>query len=266
MSTILLALLATTLATTDTPQQTATPPAQDLSATTWHLLAGYEQWALRDIARTALPMDGSPVAVEGSGPALTVRYDRARRKRLHRFEFGAARAGGFAYVSPLQTVSLPSSDRSSRLEGRYEFRTYPFLDVLVDGLDLGVGVLGGVTRRSLNREYPGASFSVAELDAGIAAPLSARFQRGTRAEFDVAWHFGLAFTRSRQSHSAGTGVQDSYSGGGGSTELAARATLKLAQQLRLVTTYVRAQDWRFSSHRTNSTRRSQIALGVTYGN
>ncbi len=78
----------------------------------------------------------------GQGPALTVRHNRARTGRLHGFELSFASAGDFSFETPLRTVTRDSGDHATRLEGHYEYRRYPFRDLLADGFDVGIGVQG----------------------------------------------------------------------------------------------------------------------------
>ena len=266
MDVVLTVLLVTVIVATDPPAQAPAPVSSTPAGTPWSVAAGYETWALRDIARSTLPMDGSPVSLEGGGPALALRYERALRQRVHRFDLSVASATGFAYDTPFDRIRLSSSDRIGRISGRYEYSRFPFVDVLIDGFDLGIGIQGNAARRSLSRELPGAvALRQTETEVGFGIPIVARIQRWTRAEVEVAFSPGLAIGRSRQSHSAGTGIDDGYAGGGGTAELSARVRVRLSPQMQLVTTYVGSQDWRLSDHRSYSARRRQLVMGVSYG-
>ena len=266
MAALLTALLVTAIAATDLPAQAPAPVTSPPVDVTWSIAAGYETWALRDIARSTLPMDGSPVSLEGRGPALTLRHERALRQRLHRFDLSVAAAAGFAYHTPTATIRLSSSDRIGRISGRYEYTRFPFVDVLIDGFDLGIGIQGNAARRSLSRELPGAgALRQTETEVGFGMPIVARLQRWARTEVEVAFSPGLAIGRSRQSHSAGTGIDDGYAGGGGTAELTAHVCVRLSPHVQLVTTYAGSHDWRLSDHRSYSARRRQLVMGVSYG-
>lgn len=51
----------------------ASQPA-DQPSTNWSVTAGTATFTMRDVARTAPPVDASPIAWEGVGPMATVRY------------------------------------------------------------------------------------------------------------------------------------------------------------------------------------------------
>ena len=266
MDPILTALLVSAIAATEPPAQATAPVSTTSADATWSVAAGYETWALRDIARSTLPMDGSPVSLTGSGPAFALRYERARRRRLHRLDLSLAYAGGFAFDTPANRIRLSSSDRIIRIDGRYDYSRFPFIDVFIDGFDLGIGIQGNVARRSLSRELPGAvALSQAVTEVGFGIPIVARLQRWTRAQVEVAFSTGLAIGRSRQSHGAGTGIEDGYAGGGGTAEFTTNVRVRISPQMQLITTYIGTQDWRLSDHRSYSARRRQLAIGASYG-
>lgn len=99
----------------------------------WQVEAGRDTVALRDIARTGRPVDASPVSWRGDVPSVLFRHTRPKGSCLHRFGFSAAHAGHFVLKTPLEPLPRPTSDASSRLEVRYEYRRYLFSSVGAPG-------------------------------------------------------------------------------------------------------------------------------------
>jgi len=247
-------------------QTVSPPPATPLAGRSdWSASAGYATFAFRDIAITSRPMDGSPTTLEGGGPALGVRYERSSRGRRHRFDVTFARASGLEYVTTVGSTPVPAGDRAVRVEGTYDYRAYPARDVVVSGLDLGVGVQSGLAWRSISRRYaPAIEHSRSEREAGVAGVVAARIGRWRRAELEVAWTTGLAIARSSQTHTGDSGVDVDYWGGGWRSDLAFEGRLPIARHAHLGGRYVRGRIWRASSHHTYSSGHHQLTFGVLY--
>src|SRR5262245_1917779 len=91
--------------------------AQDV---TWRVSAGQEWFAVRDIARSKPPVDGSPVVWRGDGPALTIDRSQRRPFRLHRFDLTVSSNGRFEYYSGIGVSSRPTGDHASFVSGYYD--------------------------------------------------------------------------------------------------------------------------------------------------
>ena len=247
--------------------QTASPvTATPLAARSdWGVAGGYTTFAFRDIAITGRPMDGSPTTLEGGGPAFGGRYERSSRGRRHRFDVTFARASSLEYVTTVDRTAVPAGDHAVRLDGAYDYRAYPARDLLVGGLDLGVGVQAGLAWRSISRRYaPAIDHSRSERDAGVAGVVAARIGRWPRAELEVAWTGGIAIGRSSQSHSGASGVDVDYWGGGWRSDLVFEGRLPIARHVHLGGRYVLGRIWRMTSHHTYSAGHGQLTFGVLY--
>jgi len=247
--------------------QPASPPPDtpDIRRSDWSASAGYATFAFRDVALTAFPMDGSPTTLEGHGPLLGGRYERSSRGRRHRFDVTFARAASLDYVTLVDRISLPANDHASRVEGSYEYRAYPARDLFTGGLDLGIGVQTGLAWRGTSRHYePAIDFSRSERDAGVAGVVAARYGRWPRGEIELAWTAGLAITRSDQSHTGGTGLEEGYWGGGFRSDVAIEGRLPIARHAHLTGRYVLGRVWRMTSFHTYSVGQGQLTVGVLY--
>lgn len=251
----------------DAGAQTVPPSTDTLldSRSDWGVSGGYATFAFRDIAITSRPMDGSPTTLDGGGPSLGARYERSRRARRHRFDVTFARASGFDYVTTVDRTAVPAGDHASRFEGTYDYRAYPARDVLVRGIDLGLGIQTGVAWRSTSRRYAlDIEHSRSEREAGAGGLVAARLGRWPRAEIEIAWTAGLAIARSSQTHTGDSGVDGTYWGGGWSSHLAFEGRLPVARHVHLGGRYVVGRIWRMSDHHTYSTGHAQITFGVLY--
>ena len=254
-------LSASALAQTPPP---ITPSADPRPVASWHVAAGADAYALRDVARTG-PVDASPVAWRGRGPALLVWYTRARPTRQHRFEFSAAAASGFRYDDGLRSTARPSDDRYRRVEGRYEYRRYPWTSLLFRGFDVGVGVQAIGARASAIRHIPvDLESRESSTSAGTAVVAAARLRRWSRVTIDVAWNNGAVVGRLSSRHTADAAASRTRSGGGWLTDLSIAADIALRPPLALTVRYVDTHDGLFSSHGSSTSARSAITVGVTY--
>jgi len=246
-------------------QPVSAPPGAPETRRDWNVAAGNATFAFRDIAITGIPMDGSPTSLEGGGPAIAGRYERSGRGRRHRFDVVLARASGLEYVTAVDRTSLPSSDHATRVDGSYDYRAYPARDVVVDGLDIGVGVNTGVGWRGISRRFASAiDHARSEADAGVAGVVAARVSRWPRAEVEVGWTLGLAIARSSQTHTGDAGVQGSYWGGGWRSELSIEGRVPVARHAHLAGRYAFAESWRMTSHHSYAVRQGQLTIGVMY--
>ena len=245
-----------------------TPPAGTLGPVanvSWQVEAGRDTVALRDIARTGTPVDASPVAWSGDGPALLVRHTRPSGRRQHRFELTATHAGRFAFKSPLESIARPAGDVFNRVEARYEYRRYLFSNVLVRGLDIGAGLQGGGTRTQLTRHFDG-DLEVRESRIAFRTALVAavRFRWGSRFGFEVDWANGGHIDHATERHSADAGSNITRSGGGWLTDLVVAADVAISQRASIAIQYLSSDEWLFSSHRNFTTARRSWNVGVVY--
>src|SRR4029079_15842926 len=136
-------------------QNSAAPTSNERAAVSWQVSAGVESFSFRDNARSRPPVDGSPMAWRGHGPALTLDYSRRRPFRLHQFELTASSNGGFVYDTGVGLSKRGSDDGASFLFGQYDYRRYLARQVGLSGLRGGVGVRGLGGRRTLRHTFGG---------------------------------------------------------------------------------------------------------------
>jgi hypothetical protein len=232
----------------------------------WTIRAGYASSALRDVARRTRPLDASPVALVGRGPVVSARLDLARSKRLHRFGVVFAPAGELSSVGPLHTVARGQDERLVTLGGSYEYRRYPLRDVLLKGLDIGVGGLATGDWRSLQRTFSaGIAIRETEALAGIGLVAAASYRPWRRFGVEAGWTNGGALARTTQRHAAGAVSSFSSLGGGWQTRLEVNGDLRIGRRTSLAVSYFRSDGGLFTSHHAVVSSASHVTVGVTYG-
>jgi len=249
-------------------QVTQSAAAQGSAPSTirWNVEAGYESFWLKDVARATRPVDASPVSWQGDGPAIAGRYDRANPRRLHRFEFSFSSAGHFVYDAVVRTIPRSPDDRVVRVGGRYEYRRYPFRDLWIDGLDVGVGAQGIGEHLSLSRHMdPSIEIHESETQLGVAVVAAARFCRWRRLDLEVAWANGGFFSRNHEQHSVDSLATVEGWGGGWLTDLSLMAGIPVSRRASILASYLHTGQARYASHDTYASGRSRILLGVRYG-
>lgn len=248
--------------------QTAPPPGgtAPVRPPAWTVAAGYESFWLRDIARARQPVDASPIAWEGEGPAVVATYDRGRTDRLHHFEGSFASAGSFSLETPVRSLPRPSDDSAMRAGARYEYRRYPFRDLWFSGFDLGFGIEGSSDHLSLTRHFqPAIELDTSLNNFGTAGVVAARLHRGTRIDLLMSWGNGVSVGRATSRHQAGAETTHRGWGGGWQTNLHIRAGVRVAARASLVVSYLNSGEGRFASHDSFTFGRSRFAAGVAYG-
>lgn len=221
--------------------------------------------ALRDIARSGTPVDASPVAWRGDGPAFLLQHRRLKGTRAHRFDLSGMRASRFTYRTPLETLKRPDEDSYGRVEGRYEYRRYLFSDVFMDGLDIGAGVQGGGSQFWLTRHIPG-DLKVSESRTSFVTALVAavRFRRESRFGVEIGWANGGHIGRSSEHHTADPAASRTRWGGGWLTDLVIAADVAVTRRASIALQYLRTDDGLMSSHRGFTSARRSLTVGVTY--
>jgi hypothetical protein len=175
--------------------QSGAPPADSLTAG-WFVSAGAESQSYRDISRGGPPVDASPIKWRGSGPSISLGYERAGVRRLHRATVDVSHARSFQYEGPVQRMAASREDRLRRIEARYEYRRYPLDDLFMRGFDAGAGVQGIGRRVSYTRAA--STFGLqhnTEVTAAIACVAAARLYRWARWSADVEWINGISAAR-----------------------------------------------------------------------
>lgn len=230
----------------------------------WGVSGGRDTLALRDIARTGTPVDASPVAWRGSGPAFLLQHRRVNGSHMLRFDLSGMQAGRFAYRTPVETVTRPASDSFRRLDARFEYRRYLFSDVLVRGLDIGAGLQGGAAQWWLSRHIDG-DLKATESRSGLTTAIVAvvRFRRPSRFGVEIGWANGGHVGRSSERHSADAARYTRW-GGGWLTDLVLAADVAVSRRASIGLQYVRADDGLMSSHRSFTSARRSMTVGVTY--
>ena len=243
----------------------AGPPGAGSLTSGWTISAGAESQSVRDISRGGPPVDASPVAWRGSGPSFSIGYERGARRRLHRVTLDLSQVGSFAYVGPVQRVDASGEDGLRRVEGRYEYRRYPFDDLLMKGLHAGVGVQGIGRHISFTRRA--SSFGLqhnSETSAAVAVVAAARVDRWSRWTADVEWVNGISANRASESLDVDALADRQRWGGGWLTDLSARFTFRVAPALALTVAYLRADEGTMVSSNSSATARRRVIAGVTY--
>jgi len=245
-------------------QAVPAPPPVSLTAG-WFVAAGAESQSQRDISRGGPPVEASPVEWRGSGPSISLGYERPGLRRLHRVTLDVSQARSFSYRGPVQSARAATEDRLARLEGRYEYRRYPLDDVFVRGLDLGVGVQG--IGRHVRATRAASAFGRqhnSEISAAIACVAAARIHRSARWSADVEWVNGIAASRARETLDVDPLADARRNGGGWLTDLSARVSIRLAERMALNVSYLRTGEGTMVSHNAYATSRERLAVGVTY--
>lgn len=239
--------------------------AQSEPQIAWRGIAGYQTYGQRDVATSRPPVDASPVRWQGSGPILTVDYDRARPLRLHRFELTVSSSGGFEYDTGRGTVPRPEADGASFLEGQYDYRRYLAKELGLSGLHAGVGVRGAGERRSLQRHYGGdVTLNETAVTGSIAIVAALRYRPGDRFSAEAEWSNAAALSRGRQDHIADVAMDRTRWGGGWITDLAARGEVRVTPHVAAVVFYLRRGEGVLSDHRTYAADRQRVMAGITY--
>ena len=251
---------------------TATAAAQPAPASSvtetpgrrWSVSAGYEAFSLRDISRNIRPPDASPVSWRGAGPAVSARYDIERERTSHLLEASAARASNFSYVGPSQSTRAAAADLASRFAASYEYRRYPWRDVLIDGLDAGIGAQTLATRVGFDRHITQTLATTTRITGvGGAGVLALRWQRHRRLRLEAAWANGAVISKRSARHS----VQDAtetHSGGNWLTNSVIRADWRLSGATQLTIAWRREYDGYSSSHYSYGGYRHRVEFGATY--
>lgn len=236
------------------------------SSPAWSVAAGYESFWLRDFARPGPPVDASPIAWEGEGPAVVGTYDRGRPGRLHHFEGSFASAGGFSLQTPVRSFPGPADDSAMRIGARYEYRRYPFRDLWMSGFDLGVGIEGSGDYLSFARHFqPAIELRTNLTNVGVAGVVAARFHRWPRVDLQAAWGNGGSIGRSTAHHRAAVETTYQEWGGGWQTNLQVLAAVRVAVHTSLLVSYLNSGEGRYASHDGITYGRSRFAVGVTFG-
>jgi hypothetical protein len=251
-------------AAAQTPQGSAAVGAAP--AVTWSAAAGYESYWLKDVARSTRPVDASPVSWEGHGPAIVGFYDRARPGRLHRVEFSYSSASHFVYNAVVRTFPRSPDDRVVRVGGRYEHRRYPFRDLWIDGLEVGIGAQGIGEHLSYTRHMdPSIEIRESETQMGVAVVAAARFRRWRWLDLEAAWANGGVVSRTSERHSVDSLATVEAWGGGWLTDLTVTAGVPVTTHASVLASYLHSGQGRYASHDTYASGRGRFLVGVKYG-
>lgn len=234
-----------------------------LAQASWSASLGTEQFSYRDVSRTKPPVDASPVRWEGSGPSLTVVRESAAPRR-HRLTFEYATAGGFEYVGPVRSVAAAAGDDVTRIEGRYEYRRYPWRDILVSGLDTAIGVEASGRRLSMTRGEAAVASDVRSLDAGVAIVAAAQLHHWGRWDAGLTWTNGIRITRDRESFAGAPGLDVRLWGGGWRTDLLLAGRFRIARTAWLTASWLTTGEGTDVSHHSYAFDRRRFTAGVAY--
>ena len=246
-------------------QSSASPTSSAPPVISWQASAGVETFSFRDIAKSRPPVDGSPVAWRGQGPALTVDYSRRRPFRLHQFELTASSNGGFVYDTGVGITRRGSDDGATFVFGQYDYRRYLARKVGLDGLRAGIGVRGLGGRRMLHHTFGGGiELSDTALTATGAFVATLRFARTERAALEAEWTNGTTLAHSNQHHAADTAVDAPSWGGGWLTEVAVRGDVRLSHRLAAVAWLGHDGEGLMFNLRSHTSTRARFVFGMSY--
>jgi hypothetical protein len=195
---------------------------------------------------------------------ITLAYRRVRPDRLHRFEFAATTAGDFSYASVRGAAPLPPGDNARSLEGRYEYRRYPWRGLALRGLDVGVGVEAILDRFSVARSFPPAiaiTDSATRGGAGIVA--AARLGRWPALDVEAAWTNAAVIASAVQRHSVSS-ASSRKSGPGWITDLDLTSMVRMTRHVSAVVSYRRSGEGLLGTRPAWAVGRRRVAAGIAY--
>lgn len=233
--------------------------------TGWIASVGHHSFDLRDVSRHQRPVDASPVSWRGSGPSVLVQHERATPRRSHRFDLLYASTRNFSYASPLRAVATSDADRTTALDASYEYRRYPFRDLGVRGLDVGVGATTLAGRLVSTQQYsPSLVIRDRRTRVALGGVAAARLRRWRQVGLETWWVNGIAVARRNAEHSAeALSAVDGW-GGGWYDEWWTTARVRLTAATSIVIEHALARDFFSTSHVSNTGVRRSILMGVAY--
>jgi hypothetical protein len=256
---------AAVLTTTAAAQPAPAPAPAEAAGRRWSVSAGYEVFSLRDISRNIRPPDASPISWRGAGPAVIGRYDVESRRVSHVIEITAARASNFSYAGPSRSTPALPSDLAGHFAASYDYRRYPWRDLLTDGLDIGVGAQGLATRVGFDRHITAALVTKTRITGGGGAGvILIRWQRFNRLRVDASWANGVVVSNRSTTHSAQP-TNDTHSGGNWLTHSVVRMDWRLSGTTVLTAAWRRDYDGYSSSHYSYGAYRRRVEFGAAYG-
>jgi hypothetical protein len=196
---------------------------------------------------------------------VDAQYDRSTRPRLHRFQFHALWAGGAVLRTATQNIPQ-ASENSAEFGGSYEYRRYPFRDLGMDGLDLGVGVEGGAILRTVTQRFdPAIETRDRSMSYTVAVVAAGRLARWRTWQFEASWTNGMAIGHSTLRHTTAAQTETPQWGGGWLTDLSLRADIRVSGAITTFVSYFTTGRGFYQSHATTVTGRHQFIAGVVYG-
>lgn len=231
----------------------------------WHVSAGRESFAFRDTARNSPPVDGSPVRWRGSGPIVTVEYDRTRPLRRHQFELTLSSNGGFVYETSVDVSARPPDDAARFLALRYDYRRYLARTLGIDGLRPAIGVRGIGERRTLHHQYGGdIALTQTDVTGTIGFVAAVQFRRSDRFTAELAWTNGSTLAHGVQRHEAGVVADDASWGAGWLTDLMVQGAVRLTTRLAVAASWGENGEGLLFDHRGYAAERRRFTAGVVY--
>ena len=252
------------LSATAGAQPAPTSATPEIAGNRWSVAAGYESFALRDISRNGRPPDASPISWRGAGPSVSGRYDIDRERSSHLIEATVSRAGDFTYEGPSRSTAAARSDLATRFAASYEYRRYPWRDVLFDGFDVGVGVQGLATHVGFERHITQTLETRTRIaGGGFAAVVAVRVDRFDRLQVDATWTNGAVLSHRNAWHSSQE-EDESYGGGNWLTNAMVRVNWRVAGTMHLTAAWRRDYDGYSSDHFSYAGHRHGVEFGVLY--
>jgi hypothetical protein len=242
------------------PTSTDDPAPQRL----WTVAAGRQATSIRDITRSGIPLDTSPVSLGGHGVFAAARYERRGARASQSVSAGWARASALALETP--SFRLPMrDDRVRRLDIRYEYQRFFWRDNGIRGLRLGAGPVALGAWQVVER-HPSLSntIKISDLEAGGGGVVSARLARWERVTIDAAWTTALVIGGVSEDNEPAITVRERQSGGGWLLQGRVAAAVRLTPGLWLSAGYTSLGQARFASHRGQSDRHARLEVGVTH--
>lgn len=240
------------------------PVGQPVANRAWSIASGIESLSIRDVSRSGIPLETSPVSLDADAWMLAVTREGRRQDRSHLVGLRFLRSARIGLVSPVLRVPAPD-DRVFRLDGRYEYRRSFLRDRWIRGLEFAAGPTGLVAWQRLERAIPPRDrLTVSDIEGGGGGLLDVRLARWSRIAIEGGWTAALVLGRTRHVLD-GSGTAAQWQGGGGwllSDHVG--ASIRLNDRFQLTVAYQRTGQARFASHRSQSDRRDRLEVGVTH--
>lgn len=225
---------------------------------------GHEILTLRDVSRSGIPLDTSPVGLETHVWLVAGRYEVRGVRRAHTFAGAFGRSASVKARTPIATLD-ENGHHVSRLEGRYEYRRAILRDRLARGLVFEGGLAALAAWQTLDSEAPPANHAVTrDVDIGGGAVAGVRLDRWPAVTLEATWTVALVLSRTSEELEAARADRNRRGGGGWWLDRRTGVSVRLDERFWISAFYTTAGQARFASHRGQSDRHGRLDIMVTH--